>query len=283
MKWKPYLTPVRSLGADEAKAILNDYPVDKITLVDVRQPGEYQEGHISGARLIPLPELMDRLKEIPRNLPVLVYCKSGARSRSACQLLAQDDSFSEIINLAGGFQSWEGQAALGNEDQGLTFFTGLESPRHILEIAYGLEQGLGEFYLSMKEKIQNIEVQKLFTTLAKIETIHQKSILKEYKRLTGREKIQEEFQSASTQSLLEGGMTTEEYVNYYMPQWEDPEDVVFLAMGIEAQALDMYLRAAGRVKDSTGREILTRIAQEEKTHLAHLGRLMDSLVPVTDS
>lgn len=278
MKWKPYLTPIRSLQPHGAREFLADNEVDKIALVDVRQPAEYQQGHIAGARLIPLPELVDRLDEIPRGIPVIVYCSSGPRSRAACQLMTQDDSFGEIINLTGGFNAWEGAAALGREDQGLTFFTGAESAERILEVAYGLEYGLRQFYLSMEGKAKDLEVQKVFATLARIENLHQENILEEYTRITGHGIKEEEFKTATLKGILEGGMTTQEYIDYYMPEWEESEDIVFLAMAIEGQALDLYLRAAAKATSSEGREILTKIAREEKSHLAHLGQLMNSLV-----
>lgn len=278
VKWRPYHTPLHSLEPDEARAFLNKRPVGQVTLVDVRQPGEYQAGHIPGTRLIPLPELVDRLDEIPRNLPVIVYCSSGPRSRAACQLMAMDDRFTEIINLSGGFNSWEGEAALGRENQGLTFFTGAESPRKILEIAYGLEQGLKEFYISMEKEVTPPEVRELFSTLARVESLHQESILKEYQRITGPSVKEDQLKATALQGTLEGGMTTQEYIDYYMPQWEDPEDVIFLAMAIEAQAMDLYLRAESRMTDEMGRKILIRIAQEEKAHLAHLGRVLENLI-----
>lgn len=278
MKLKPYPTPVRSLQPNETRKLLAEKPVDKIALVDVRQPGEYQEGHIAGARLIPLPEFVDRMDEIPRGIPVIVYCSYGPRSRAACQLMAQDDSFKEIINLTGGFNAWEGAAALGREDQGLIFFTGAESAEKILEIAYSLEDGLREFYLSMENKVKNLDVKKLFASLARIETLHQGKILEEYARITGHGINEDNFKIAALKGTLEGGMTTQEYIDYYMPEWEDPEDIIFLAMAMEGQALDLYLRAAGLTTSSEGRTALTKIAQEEKDHLTHLGKLMDNLV-----
>jgi rhodanese-related sulfurtransferase/rubrerythrin len=274
MKWKPYQIEVRSLGPVEARAFLAGQPVDRVSIVDVRQPVEYEDGHISGARLIPLPELVDRMGEVPRDRPVLVYCSAGTRSRAACQLLAGRSFSNEIINLSGGFDYWEGGAALGREDQGLDLFTGRESAMEILEVAYCLEQGLGEFYLSMADQVDNPGVQKLFNTLARMELIHQESILGEYGRLKGREVTREAFQHCLA-GALEGGMTTREYIDYYMPDWDDPRDVVTLAMSIEAQALDMYLRVAARVENPLGRAALEKIAREEQTHLAHLGRLME--------
>ncbi len=73
MKWKQFLTPVKSIDTDELKKYLADNDADSYTLLDVRQPEEYESGHIPGAKLIPTPDLIERLVEINTNKPVLVY------------------------------------------------------------------------------------------------------------------------------------------------------------------------------------------------------------------
>lgn len=73
MNWKQFLTPVKSIDTDQAKAYLADKPVDAVTILDVRQPGEYASGHIPGAILTPLPELTDHLDQFDPNKPVMVY------------------------------------------------------------------------------------------------------------------------------------------------------------------------------------------------------------------
>jgi len=50
-----------------------DRSSDDVTILDVRQPGEYEAGHIPGAKLIPLPDLADRLDEIDPDKPAVVY------------------------------------------------------------------------------------------------------------------------------------------------------------------------------------------------------------------
>lgn len=67
MKWKPYQIEIRSLGPEDARVFLSGHSVDRVFILDVRQPVEYEAGHISGARLIPLPELMDRMGEVPQD------------------------------------------------------------------------------------------------------------------------------------------------------------------------------------------------------------------------
>lgn len=59
------------------------------TLLDVRTPGEYEAAHLEGALLVPVDELEDRLAEIPRDAPVVVYCRSGNRSARASDVLRE--------------------------------------------------------------------------------------------------------------------------------------------------------------------------------------------------
>ena len=83
-----FLTPVQSMETEEAKSYMAGYKEGTSTLLDVRQPGEYEKTRIPGARLIPLPELTDRLGELDPKKPVIAYCAVGRRSRAAAQLLA---------------------------------------------------------------------------------------------------------------------------------------------------------------------------------------------------
>lgn len=75
-------------------------------MLDVRTPAEYAEGHVQGAKLIPVQVLEDRLAEVPRNKQVYVYCHSGTRSARASKLLAKH-GFSNIENVVGGFEAWK--------------------------------------------------------------------------------------------------------------------------------------------------------------------------------
>lgn len=73
MKWMQFLTPAKSIDFQETQSIINGTGADNVTILDVRQPKEYQQSHIPGAMLIPLPQLGDRLSEIDSEKPVLVY------------------------------------------------------------------------------------------------------------------------------------------------------------------------------------------------------------------
>ena len=73
MRWRQFFTPVKSFNADEVRKFMEQAGGNDVTLLDVRQPGEYEAAHIPGAKLIPLPDLNDRLKEIDPNKPTIVY------------------------------------------------------------------------------------------------------------------------------------------------------------------------------------------------------------------
>ena len=75
--------------------------------IDVRSEHEFSGplGRVAGARLIPLPALIQRASEIPRGRPLLLICRSGARSAKACAQLAEL-GLGPTVNLAGGMIGW---------------------------------------------------------------------------------------------------------------------------------------------------------------------------------
>ena len=74
------------------------------TLIDVRTAMEFQSGHIPGALNIDVQVLSARLKDVPKDKPVVLYCRSGNRSASAAGLL-QGAGYTEIYDL-GGIGAW---------------------------------------------------------------------------------------------------------------------------------------------------------------------------------
>jgi rhodanese-related sulfurtransferase len=81
--------------------------MDKPTpfLLDVREPWEYRAGHVPGAQLIPLGELEERIKEVPRDRPILAICHSGQRSLAAAGYLLQL-GYADVSNVEGGTAAW---------------------------------------------------------------------------------------------------------------------------------------------------------------------------------
>ncbi|OLO42865.1 rhodanese-like domain-containing protein [Alkalihalophilus pseudofirmus] len=81
----------------------------KAQLIDVREPKEYDGGHILGARNIPLSQLKQRMNEVRTDQPVYLYCQSGARSRQAAEVLKKKRGCEDLNYLKGGFKKWTGK------------------------------------------------------------------------------------------------------------------------------------------------------------------------------
>ncbi len=72
-------------------------------VIDVRSPGEFAEGHIADSKNLPLEKLNERLAEFEKfkSRPIILSCKSGARSGGACGILRKN-GFEKVFTLAGG-------------------------------------------------------------------------------------------------------------------------------------------------------------------------------------
>ena len=94
--------------AEDIYKMLTEEP-SQIILLDVRTEAEYEAEHIQiegvETKNIPLSEIEGRLNELNRSKVLIVYCRSGARSRQACEILAQHNF--TVFNLKGGITAWK--------------------------------------------------------------------------------------------------------------------------------------------------------------------------------
>ncbi len=100
------------IDADAARrAIEVDRPAGLVVL-DVRTEPEVRGGHVPHAKWIPVDQIEERAREVPRNGTVLVFCAAGARSAAACEFLSQR-GHANVVNVAGGMSAWKGEVAKG--------------------------------------------------------------------------------------------------------------------------------------------------------------------------
>lgn len=74
-------------------------------LIDVREPHEYEAANLGG-QLMPLGTIINHSEEIRRDVPVIVHCRSGARSAAAIAELERRFQFDNLYNLKGGIMAW---------------------------------------------------------------------------------------------------------------------------------------------------------------------------------
>lgn len=106
--WPLVMRPFRAgreVSALEAVQLINRKDA---VVFDVRDTGEYEAGHVAGARHIPEKQLTERLKDFEKfkERPIIVTCRSGARSDVAVQVLRRH-GFASAVNLRGGIAAWE--------------------------------------------------------------------------------------------------------------------------------------------------------------------------------
>lgn len=77
-----------------------------VTLVDVRTPEEYAQGHIKGSVLVPVQVLQEQLQKLPNKDECLyVYCRRGIRGANAVKILKKS-GYTNVHNMSGGIESW---------------------------------------------------------------------------------------------------------------------------------------------------------------------------------
>jgi rhodanese-related sulfurtransferase len=78
---------------------------NNIAVIDVRQPGEYAQGRLPEATLIPVASVFARREELPRDKDIIFVCSVGQRSALACEMAAAA-GLTRLFNLEGGLEAW---------------------------------------------------------------------------------------------------------------------------------------------------------------------------------
>lgn len=268
MNWRNLFTPVKQMTTPELREYLRQHGSGEYQLLDVRQAKEYEEQHLPGALLIPIRELPGRLGELEASKPLIVYCAVGGRSLAAAQFLAGQGQF-ELYNLQGGIKAWRGEVATGPEWQGLELLLGAREYRDGYALAYRMEEGLQKLYLQLAAGATGAAA-ALFRQLAGFEALH-------LQRLRARPGESQDLPPGdSLPPPLEGGGDFPQVLAAFAAA-SAPATILELAMGLEAQAQDLYLRLARQQDDRASSALFLALAEEEKKHLAFLAEELDKL------
>ena len=270
MNWDTFFEIGENITADEARQFMSSGESERYQLLDVRQPKEYEQAHIPGAVLIPLAELADRHLEIDRDKPLIVYCRSGVRSKAACQILSLA-GVKHVFNMKGGILEWNGAEATGSEIAGLEFFASGDY-ESTFAIAYNMEYGLKEFYRILAEREDREEEKELLTQLVLFEDSHMVQLKNKHKDFAG--ELSEKEQSA----IMEGGLDIQKMIDTFGSELESSETIFQLAMKFEAQAFDLYNRLAKKHHGTDISRFYRDMANEEQKHLQILAKKLDTIL-----
>jgi len=266
MNWDTLIESAEEVTAKETKQFIDSGEPDRYQLVDVRQPKEYQEAHLPGAILIPLAELPGRSTELNQDKPSIVYCRTGVRSKAACQILDQL-GFRHVFNMAGGIATWQGEKTDGDVEAGLEYFAS-GNFQTAFELAFHMEDGLQKFYLALAEHTEDQAEKDMLFQLARFEDGHMAKLKEKYGETTGKAEM----------NLLEGGLDAFQMLSVFSGQLGSLERVLQLGMKLEAQAFDLYRRLAWRHKGQPTEAFFNEIAEEEQHHMRFFANQLDKLL-----
>jgi rhodanese-related sulfurtransferase/rubrerythrin len=257
--------PLPSMTVGETRKFLQEKRPGDYNLVDVRQPMEYAQGHIPGARLIPLGELPARVRELDPAKPTVVYCRSGNRSGAGTSILL-GAGLKTVFNMVGGMNAWNGLVAEGPPEAGMALFQGADSPEALIALAWSLEEGSRRFYAAA-----------LFSALEGDERHHEAALLALYRETTGNAGAMElpaALLPGAPGALMEGGVKVEEAIAW--TRGKGPDDVLDMGIALESHALDLYLRMERTLAAEGARRVFRTLAGEEQAHLARMTKLLES-------
>ncbi len=263
------------LTPEELRQFIQQHHEKAYTLIDVRQPGEYAYGHIPGARLIPLPRLVQGMETLPQEQELVFYCHSGGRSMAAAAMV-EDEAIAQgtLYNLAGGMLAWDG--AVASDQPRVQLFETLGTPIEMLEIAMNLEKGALNFYTHIRDQYPDQPWVGVFADLAKAEIGHAKTVFHIRQQLEADKDTFEDCFDRLTGDVMEGGIPLEAAL-------EKVGDIrghvclglIELALQIEHAAFDLYRCMADQTIAPDAREAFMTIAQAEKQHMQSLARAID--------
>ncbi len=263
---------IKDLTAEELRQFIQDRHENEYALIDVRQPGEYEQGHIPGARLVPLPELVQTMESLPSDKQLVFYCHSGARSMAAASMVEEEGmGAGDLINLNGGILSWDG--AMAEDYPQVQLFNRQAAPSDMLLTAINLEKGALNFYTRVHARHSDQPWANVFDDLAKAEMGHAKTVYRLWRQIENDGDDFDTLFEGLPGEVLEGGMTLETALEK-MNRLKAPIclRLIELALKIEYAAFDLYHTMADRVTASDAQEAFITIAQAEKTHMQFLSK-----------
>jgi rubrerythrin/rhodanese-related sulfurtransferase len=261
---------ITHLTTDQLKEYINSHNEKEYVIIDVRQPEEYYESHIPGARLIPFTTLFSRIAPLAEEMNMIFTCRTGARSKAAAALAFDIvEKPGKVFNHVGGILAWDGKTlqdfpkvqALGPKNDFV----------EMLLAAIDLEKGAWNFYKSILEKFPNEPFSDAIEYLSLAEADHAEAL---YRLLITRKEDLPEFDAlflSMKGDILEGGVELKDALaRLDQVKTAQPVAIMEMALDIEYAAFDLYRSGADLVTDPDIKKILYGIANGEKNHMKKL-------------
>jgi rhodanese-related sulfurtransferase/rubrerythrin len=296
--------PIEPVSPQALRDYMAARPEGSYVLVDVRQPEEYRQEHIPGARLVPVGELASLLSTLDPAQDHVFYCRSGGRSAAAAVMAAESGRFAapspgkgdkggeggkgdtgatgggRILSLTGGLNAWTGQAVA--DSPRVQVFAGVRSMVELLRRALDMEKAAHLLYTRVRDAGPKPAVCALMDRLIGVELAHAKVVYHHLAQRWGADAHADatrgplppfdELFAALEGRVLEGGMAVADLDPWVRDAASgDCLDIAELALEVEMNAYDLYRTLADEARRGSGLGGLAErafldLATQEKTH-----------------
>jgi sulfur-carrier protein adenylyltransferase/sulfurtransferase len=273
MKWNNVFSPVKTVTEQEAKSFMDSNPTGSYQLVDVRTPEEYAEHHLPGARLVPLNSLMQGEGDLDPKVPAIVYCRSGGRSQAAAQWMS-NQGFKEVYDISSNIASWLGLQLDGSYEYDLNLIRTDVEFNDAFSLSYAMEEGLQQFYHELEQSEERPEFKAVYQKLAGFEDLHKEQLLK--KSGTAAPDVSQMLSKQG--QVVEGGEANRLSPFQVIKRTKNIKDIYSLALAIEAQSFDLYVRLADKAQNEESKDLFLHLADEEKTHMNFISGKLSEVI-----
>ncbi len=268
---------IPSITPDEVKTLIDSKPTDEYTLLDVRQPMEYQQGRLPGSILVPLSELHARIGELGRDKTVVVYCRTGSRSASATGML-MSMGFEQVLNMEGGIVRYNGLIASGPPESAAACFSPSMTAIELAATAWIMEAGTIQFIEALCQHILNNHEPALFDRILEAKRAHQSTLVDLVNEIKDPSEDFADFPAGIVElpdeAVMVGCIKVAEAVRW--AEDKQLKDLLELMMTLSANAYDFYLRLERTTDQEQEQRVFDMLAKEEHQHLLRLARAYEN-------
>ncbi len=268
------------MNANELKDYVGSLKEEEYEMIDVRQPIEYKNGHIPGARLIPIGIIESHINELNPTKELVLYCHTGRRSLLAATLL-DNGQFKpkRIISLRHGLASWEGKVVV--DFPKVKSFPPGKSLQEYMLMAISMEKGAMNFYQQISSEIE-VPFVKQLNQLANMELTHASNIYNLYVKQEQARKVEpfEPFFAGLSGDIIEGG---DELSTIFEKAREMKSclELIEIALELEYKTYDLYKSIAIRENDADIKKIFNSLAEQEKSHTKTITECLEECVTLS--
>ena len=177
--------------------------------------------------------------------------------------------------MDGGIDAWKGLVATGEYSDGLWMLEKIGKSDEVLALARTLEEGSRVFYGRVAEVLPDTEAKRVFSALVEAEKEHARRIDEACRKAMPEAACELPEEARGLEGYMEGAVGIDRTLAWVSEPGRSTFEVLELAMQFESNALDLYLKIAGREEFAPVREVIEGVIGDEKAHLKRLGALLE--------